>query len=72
MKTDLFYMLSYKVVPIGFYNFFQRFGNCFILFSQKFFRWVRTLSWTYEITALLSSSRTPTKSLLSLLYKKIT
>ena len=35
MKTDPFYILSFKVVPIGFYTFFQRFGNCFIPFSQK-------------------------------------
>ena len=72
MKTDLFYMLSFKVIPIGFYTFLQRFDNCFIPFCQKVFGWVRTHSWTREITALLSSNRTPSKSLLSLPNKKIT
>ena len=39
-------------------------------FSQKFFAWVYTHCWTYEITALLSSNCTPSKSLLSLPNKK--
>ena len=52
------------------YIFSSIFGNCFIPFSQKLFGWVRTHPWTYEITAFLSSNRTPSKSFLSLPNKK--
>ena len=70
MKTDLFYMLSFKVVPIGFYTFFPAFWQLFYSLFQKFLVWVRTDSWTYEFTALLSWNRTPSKPLLSVPNKE--
>ena len=69
-KVTCFTSYLSKYSPLACIHFFQRFGNCFIPFSQTFFGLVHTHSWTYEITALLSSTCTPSKSLLSLSNKK--
>ena len=35
VKTNLFYMLSFKIVPIGFYTFFPAFWQLFYSFFPK-------------------------------------
>ena len=47
------YILTFKVVPVGFYTFCPAFWQLFIPFSQKFFGWVCAHFWTYEITCVI-------------------